>query len=142
MTLLLLALGALVAGGVLAAPVLYGGGRRAAACVALALALGAAAAAGASVMNPEPRTNAIDVALWCAVAMLAATVFAAARRSARLPYVFAAGLTGCTALAAFGLWLLVGFRIFRRRPYAGAWAGLARRRRPPGLPVRRRCGLA
>jgi ATP-dependent helicase HrpA len=46
------------------------------------------------------------------VARLAATVLAAAGRSAWLPYAFAAGLVGCTALAAFGLWLLVGFRIF------------------------------
>lgn len=89
-------------------------GRRAAACVVLGLALGlvAASTALAWAWNPEPRTQAAGVAVWAGVALLAALALAAARRPRWQRAVLLTGALACAAMAAFGVYLVAGFRIF------------------------------
>lgn len=100
--------------GLLGVPWLALTGRRAAACVVLGLALGLAAASTALAwaLNPEPRTQAAGVAAWAAVVVLAALALAAARRPHWQRPVLLGGALVCAAMAAFGAYLVAGFRIF------------------------------
>ncbi|MDE2362404.1 MAG: hypothetical protein KGM42_06970 [Hyphomicrobiales bacterium] len=92
----------------------FAGGRRYAACLTLGVAepLTAAAVACAWALNPDPGTNAAAMGLWCAYAALGGLVLASARRPRLQAPCFAAGLAVCAAVAAFELYLVVGFRIF------------------------------
>ena len=100
--------------GVVAGILLYVGGRKAAACLAIGGSLGvlALASAAAWALSPDPGTNAGAVMLWCLHAALAGFVLLSARSDRLQAAGFALGLGECAMLAAFGVYVISSFKIF------------------------------